>query len=107
MTPYYYLIKHFSKHVDAGYHRVASSSSNASLYTSAFISTDNKQITVVAINNGTETAKVYFDAAGKTITSMSADQSKTDSYYKALQTPTPKKSISLPAKSITTIVLSI
>lgn len=107
VTPYYYLLKHFSKHVDAGYHRIGASSSNTSLYTSAFISADNKQITVVTINTGSEAAKVYFDATGKTISSVKADQSKAGSYYKALETPSPKKSISLPAKSITTVVLGI
>lgn len=107
LTPYYYLIKHFSKHVDAGYHRVAANSSNASLYTSAFISADSRQITVIAINNGSEAAKVYFEATGKTVSSLKADQSKSNSYYKALETASPKSSISLPAKSITTVVLGL
>lgn len=107
VTPYYYLMKHFSKNVDAGYHRIAASSTNTSLYTSAFMSTDNKHITIIAINNGSEAAKVYFEATGKTISSVKADQSKADSYYKAVETVSPKKSISLPAKSITTVVLSI
>ena len=107
VTPYYYLMKHFAKHVDAGYHRVATSVANTSLYTSAFISPDNKKVTVVAINNGTEAAKVYFEATGKTISSVTADQSKANSYYQAVTGTRPKKSISLPAKSITTVVLSL
>jgi O-glycosyl hydrolase len=107
VTPYYYLIKHFAKHVDAGYHRVTASSSNASLYTSAFLSADGKQITVVAINDGSESAKVYFEATGKSVSSVQADQSKADSFYKKLAVSSPKKSISLPAKSITTVRMAL
>jgi glucuronoarabinoxylan endo-1,4-beta-xylanase len=107
VTPYYYLIKHFSKHIDAGYHRMEASSSNASLSTSAFISPDNKKLTVIVINNGTQSAKVYVGAAGKTISTMSANQSNEGSYYKTVTGTSPTKSISLPAKSITTVVLSI
>jgi glucuronoarabinoxylan endo-1,4-beta-xylanase len=107
VTPYYYLIKHFSKHIDAGYHRVETSTANASLYTSAFTSGDNKKLTIIAINSGSESVKVYFEATGKTITSVSASQSVTGNYYKKVEVGAPKKSISLPAKSITTVVLGI
>jgi O-glycosyl hydrolase len=107
VTPYYYLIKHFSKHIDAGYHRVESSTANTSLYTSAFTSGDNKELTIIAINSGSESVKVYFEATGKTISSVSASQSVTGNYYKKVDVGAPKKSISLPAKSITTVVLGI
>lgn len=107
VTAYYYLIKHFSKHVDAGYHRIAASSTNASLFTSAFLSPDGKQITVVAINNGSEAIKAWIDTSGKAMTSMHANQSQANNYYKTVETPSPKKSLNLPAKSITTVVLDI
>src|SRR6185369_8942446 len=67
VTPFYYLIKHFSKNIDRGYHRVETSSSNSSLITTAFISADNSKMTIVVVNNGTTQAKVYFEATGKTI----------------------------------------
>lgn len=107
VTPYYHMMKHFSKHVDAGYHRVTVSSENESLYTSAFLSPDSKTITVVAINNGSTAAKVYFEATGKTISSMKAEQSKANSFYQAVDGVAPKRSMSLPAKSVTTVVLGI
>lgn len=107
VTPYYYLIKHFSKHIDAGYHRVEVASSNTSLFSSAFISPDNKKITIVTINNGSETAKVLFEATGKTINGITASQSKASSFYQSVEGASPTKSISLPAKSITTVVLNI
>jgi len=107
VTPYYYLIKHFAKHIDAGYQRVESGTSNASLITSAFISPDNKQVTIIAVNNSAQSAKVYFEAAGKTVSSINVDQSVAGSYYKKVEVSSPKKSVSLPAKSITTVVLGI
>lgn len=106
VTPYYYLIKHFSKHVDAGYHRVEVSSSNTLLFSTAFISPDNKKITIVTINNGSESVKVNFEATGKTITGISATQSKGTSFYQPAEVALSTKSMSLPAKSITTVVLN-
>jgi O-glycosyl hydrolase len=107
VTPYFYLIKHFSKNVDAGYHRVETSSSKTTLVTSSFLSPDNTKLTVVVVNNDTQSAKVYLDVTGKTISSISAVQSKEGSYYKNMDNLAAKKSLTLPAKSITTIVLSI
>jgi O-glycosyl hydrolase len=107
VTPYYYLIKHFSKHVDAGYHRVETTSTNASLLSSAFISPDNKKLTLIIINNGTATLEVELGATGKTIVSISADQSKEGSYYKPITIGSVTDKVSLPAKSITTVVLGI
>ena len=108
VTPFYYLIKHFSKNIDNGYHRVETSSSNSSLIATAFISPDNSKMTIVAVNSGATQAKVYFEATGKTISNMSANQSTAgSSYYKSVTITSPTKSILLPAKSITTVVLAI
>jgi O-glycosyl hydrolase len=107
VTPYYYLIKHFSKHIDAGYHRVETSSSNASLYTSAFLSPDGKKLTVVVINDGAQPAKVHFKATGKTATAIQVAQSKEGSYYKAVTVTSPTRSVTLPSKSITTVALEL
>ncbi|MCW5910607.1 MAG: hypothetical protein KIT62_06005 [Cyclobacteriaceae bacterium] len=110
VTPYYYLLKHFSKNIDAGYHRVETSTATtpaSTLVTSAFVSPDEKKITIVVINNGTSSAKVHFAATGKTAKGISVVQSMEDSYYKTVTTSSPSKSISLPAKTITTVVLDI
>jgi hypothetical protein len=65
-------------------------------------------MTIVVVNNDSSQAKVYFDATGKTISSVAANQSISGStYYKPVTITSPTKSIFLPAKSITTIVLSI
>lgn len=107
VTPFYYLIKHFSKNIDAGYHRVETTSSNSSLLSTAFISPDNTKLTLIIINNGSTTLEVNMSATGKTISSVKADQSKDGSYYKALTISSPTAPVSLPAKSITTVVFGI
>jgi O-glycosyl hydrolase len=105
VTPYYHLIKHFAKHINAGYKRVEASSSNPSLHLSAFISPDNGTITVIAINNGTGSVDADFAATGKTISAITADQSREGDYYKAV-TPA-NGTVVLAPRSITTVVLDI
>ncbi|MBX2963352.1 MAG: hypothetical protein KF687_12625 [Cyclobacteriaceae bacterium] len=108
VTPYYYLIKHFSKNIDAGYHRVETTTATtpaSSLVTSAFVSPDNTKVTIIVINNGTVSSKVHFVPEGKTAKNISVVQSKEGSYYTTVSTTNPTKSLSLPAKTITTVVL--
>ncbi|GHN01081.1 hypothetical protein WSM22_25700 [Cytophagales bacterium WSM2-2] len=107
VTPFYHLIKHFAKYVDAGHHRVDASSSNTSLLTTAFINPNNSQLTIIVVNNGTQT-KVDFTATGKTVSSMSAYQSVSgSSYYQSVPVTSTTQAITLPAQSITTVVLGI
>ena len=110
VTPYYYLIKHFSKNINAGYHRIETTTSTtpaSNLITTAFVNPDNTKITIIVVNNGTASSKVHFVAEGKTAKSISVAQSKEGSYYTSVSTTTPTRSLSLPAKSITTIVLGL
>lgn len=108
VTPYYHLIKHFSKNIDAGYHRVEATTTEATLITSAFVSPDGEKLTIIIVNTGTEAEKTHFVATGKTATAIRVVQSKEGgSYYSEVPTTSPTKSINLPAKSITTVVLDI
>ncbi|HOX82170.1 MAG TPA: glycoside hydrolase family 30 beta sandwich domain-containing protein [Chryseolinea sp.] len=107
VTPYYHLIKHFSKHIDAGHHRVAATSSNGSIFTSAFISPDNSKLTLVIINDKTTAESVKINVTGKTATAINVFQSKTGSFYKTVTVSSPADAVSLPSKSITTVVLDI
>jgi glucuronoarabinoxylan endo-1,4-beta-xylanase len=107
VTPFYYLIKHFSKNIDAGYHRIESSSPNTSLLTSAFVSPDGKKMTLIIINNGSSEEDIDLAIAGKTITAVSANQSKEGSYYKPVTITSPADPILLPSKTIMTLVLDL
>jgi O-glycosyl hydrolase len=107
VTKYYHLIKHYSKHVDAGYDRIDATSTNSILLPSAFTSPDGKKITMVIINSGAVTDAIKVTVAGKTIASLSAVQSKDGSYYQTLTADSADDSIQLPPQSITTVVLNI
>jgi O-glycosyl hydrolase len=108
VTPYFYLIKHFAKNIDAGYHRVGASSSQATLITSAFMSPDNTKMTIIAVNDDVAARSVTFSVASKTATSASAVQSLSTGtgYYQSVSMTSPTQAINLPSKSITTIVLN-
>jgi O-glycosyl hydrolase len=107
VTPFYYLIKHYAKHVDAGYHRVEAASGKASLHTSAFISPDNSKLTLVIINTGTEAEEVELAVTGKTIIGVRVFQSKAGDYYKTIDGVSPGGKVSLPVRSVTTVSLDI
>jgi glucuronoarabinoxylan endo-1,4-beta-xylanase len=106
VTPFYYLIKHFSKHIDAGYRRVDVSSTSTSLNLSAFLSPDGKKVTVVAVNSGSGSVDVDLSVTGKTISAMMAEQSVEGLYYTPV-TITTDGAMSIPPRSITTVVLDI
>lgn len=107
VTPFYYLIKHYSKYIDAGYDRVSATSNKSTLFNTAFLSPDNKKLTLVIINTGSLAEEVKLAVTGKTITAASVFQSKTGDYYKAIPLTNPTDKVTLPVKSITTVVLDI
>lgn len=107
VTPYYYLIKHFSKNINAGYHRVEATSVNANVSVSAFLNPAGTQLTVILVNNSAGTINVDLKATGKTIDAISAIQSKVDSYYVVVPDLSPTKPVALAAQSITTVVLDL
>lgn len=110
VTPYYHLIKHFSKNIDAGYFRVETATSTkpaSDLFTSAFVSPDAKKVTVIVVNNATTAANVNIAVDGKTTTGMTVTQSKEGSYYTSIPVTSVTNALSVPGKSITTAVLDI
>lgn len=110
VTPYYHLIKHFSKNIDAGYFRVETTATTtpvSNLVTSAFVSPDAKKITVVIVNNATSATKVKLLAQGQTVKSITIVQSNEGSYYATVPVSAPADAVTLPAKTITTAVLEL
>jgi glucuronoarabinoxylan endo-1,4-beta-xylanase len=107
VTPFYHLIKHFSKHIDAGYKRINASASALNLSISGFKNADGKKITLVVVNKGAGTITIDPTPTGKTITAMEGYQSKEGSYYQTLDALTAEKNVDLPAQSITTLVLTV
>jgi O-glycosyl hydrolase len=107
VTPFYHLIKHFSKHIDAGYKRIDAATANVNLRVSAFKNAANDKLTVIILNTGSGgVINVDLTATGETINGVSAVQSKEGSYYQAVDVPA-DNIIPVPAQSITTVVLDI
>ncbi|MBX2966362.1 MAG: hypothetical protein KF845_09470 [Cyclobacteriaceae bacterium] len=107
VTPFYHVIKHFSKHIDAGHKRVDASSSNANLSVSAFVNPANNKLTLIIINTGPGQVETGLAVTGKTITNVSAYRSAQNSYYQTVEGTSPTGPLVLPSQTITTVVLDI
>lgn len=106
VTPFYYLIKHFAKYIDAGYKRIDVTSENSSLIVSGFINPSQDEITLVVVNTGT-VATLDLDLKGGVLGSIEGIQSKEGSLYKTLSDLGTDKPVKFESQSITTLVLSI
>jgi glucuronoarabinoxylan endo-1,4-beta-xylanase len=108
VTPYYHVIKHFAKHIDAGYKRVAVESTNKNLLISAFVNPAQTKVTLVIINNS-PSDEMKFEVTGKTIKAIAGNQTKDGStdYFKALEGIDPASKVTIPAKTISTMVLDL
>jgi glucuronoarabinoxylan endo-1,4-beta-xylanase len=106
VTPFYYVIKHFSRHIDAGYKRVKATSLNTALNITSFISADQTKLTLVIINSGSG-VDIELEVKDKSIEAVSADQSKEGSFFNVLDNLDASQTVNLPSQSITTVVLDI
>lgn len=107
VTPYFYVLKHFAKHIDAGYQRVEASSANSNVSVSAFKNPAGDKLTVILINKTAGNIRVKFEATGKTITHLGAFQSSESSYNQPVEDISSDNPLKLSAQSITTVVLDI
>ncbi len=107
VTPFYYVMKHFAKHIDAGYERVDVSTTNSNLFVSAFKNPANNKLTVMVINTGVGQVSADFEVTGKSVTDAEVYQSKEANYYKEVENTTSGADVVFPAQSVTTVVLNI
>lgn len=108
VSDFYYVFKHFSKYTDPGYKRVAATADNGNIRTVAFISPDQKQLTVVLLNNSSSQNSVALNLNGYPVGSSAI--------YRTIPGGTEKfasvgalgsdDTVTLPAQSIATVVLS-
>jgi hypothetical protein len=107
VTPFYHVMKHYAKNIDAGYKRIEASSSKQNLNIAAFTNPAKTQITLVIINSGASAEDVAFEVSGKSIGTITIDQSKEGDFFKRLEQSSPGDAVSIPAKSLLTVVLTI
>jgi len=107
IKPVYYAFKQYSAFIDSGWQRVDASTGNASLRVSAYISPDNKKLTAVIINTAGNTditlnlsLKGFSASEGEVYRSSELEKCVNVGSFKA------DEPLKLPAKSITTLVLS-
>jgi glucuronoarabinoxylan endo-1,4-beta-xylanase len=106
ITPYYYVLKHFSKFIDFGYKRVDASSSKSDLNISAFKNPEANTVTLIIINNGTDgITNVDFSLRDRTIKSILAYQTQGTAYYKEVVSV--DNTLDIPSGSLTTVVLTL
>ncbi len=108
ISDFYYVFKHFSKYTDPGYRRVASGTDNSNIKSVAFISPDQKQLTVVLMNNSSSQNSVALNLNGYTVASSAIYRSIPGGSEKfsnvgALGTD---NTVTLPAQSIATVVIN-
>ncbi|MDF1559673.1 MAG: hypothetical protein P1P83_05640 [Bacteroidales bacterium] len=105
LTPFYYVMKHFSREIDRGYVRINILSLLIPM--SAFIDPKGKKITVVAVNPTVDAVNYDFRVTGKTVKSIRAVQTDAVNSYKETQPVGTDKYIILKPKSVTTVVLEL
>ena len=107
LTPFYFMMKHFAKNVNAGDFRIDAGSSSTSLDYSAFINSEGNKITLVVINPMPYDMKIDFKVTGKTISAITGVQTTESSVYKDTGTISLTDPVMLKAGSLSTFVLSI
>ncbi|MDD5064175.1 MAG: carbohydrate binding domain-containing protein [Phycisphaerae bacterium] len=107
IKPVYYAFKQYSAFTDSDWQRVEATTDNPGLRISAYISPDNKKLTAVIINTAGNTditlnlsSKGFSASEGEVYRSSETEKCVNLGSYKA------GEPLKLPAKSITTLVLS-
>ncbi|MBP7029338.1 MAG: hypothetical protein KBB24_11800 [Bacteroidales bacterium] len=105
LTPFYYVMKHFSKEIDRGYIRVNVLSPWIPM--SGFIDPSGKKIVIVAVNPNDVATNYTFPVTGKTVKTIRAAQTDEVNHYTEIQPVGTDKYIILKPKSVTTVVLEL
>ncbi|HEX3048645.1 MAG TPA: carbohydrate-binding protein, partial [Bacillota bacterium] len=107
ISDFYYVFKQFCKYTDPGYVRVEDSSSLTEVKTSAFISPDKNQLTVILINNGSAENMATLNLNGFTAASSAIYRTipgGSDKFASAGSLGS-GNTVTLPAQSVSTVVL--
>jgi glucuronoarabinoxylan endo-1,4-beta-xylanase len=107
LTPFYFMMKHFAKDVNAGDHRIEAGSTSSYFDFSAFINSAGNKITLVIVNPLAYDMNIDFSITGKTITSVEGVQSASGSIYADLGALPINKPLTLKAGSVSTFVIDI
>lgn len=105
LNPSYWSMKHFSYYITPGFRRVEAISSDPDVLVSAYLSPDDLRLVVVFINRSTSTpSTVTLDAGSFTYDYSSVYQTASSNYFESLG-PISGSQLTLPASSLTTVLL--
>lgn len=107
ITPFYYVVKHFAKHVDEGYRRIDVSSEDGALQVSGYVNPSGDQLTLVIINPFEGLKQMEIEVAHQSIQGMEAWQSTETEFFRSMGSLAPDEPINIPSRSITTIVVDV
>jgi len=107
ITPFYYVIKHFAKHVDEGYRRIEVSSEDGALHVSGYVSPSGDQLTLVIVNPFDSTKEIAVEVADQSIRGLGGKQSTASEFYRDMGSLASDASFSIPSRSITTVVIDV
>lgn len=108
-SPFYYVMKHFAKHVDEGYDRVTVSSEDEALELSGYRNPAGDELTLVLINSSStveKTAEITVEGNGS-VQSTTVVQSQSGAFYQEVEDVNIDEGVFLPPSSITTVVLEL
>ncbi|MCL6588842.1 MAG: carbohydrate-binding protein [Firmicutes bacterium] len=107
VSDFYYVFKQFCKYTDPGYVRVGATSSLAEVKTSAFISPDKNQLTVILINNGSSSHTATLSLTGFTPASSAIYRTIPggSDKFASIGSLGSGNTATLPAQSVSTVVL--
>ncbi|MFD3002357.1 glycoside hydrolase family 30 beta sandwich domain-containing protein [Pontibacter toksunensis] len=107
INPFYYVIKHFSKFIDEGYQRVEVTSTTTALEVTGYMHPDQNQLTLVIINPESRDLKYQVEVENRVVKTLKGYQSMEGNFFKDLGNVSPSDEVSIPASSITTLVLNL
>ncbi len=107
IEPVYYAFKQYSAFIDSGWQRIDASTDNSGLRMSAYISPDNKKLTIVLLNT-TAGTDITLDCSFKGFSASKGEVYRSSQSEKCVHIGSYKGSgpLTLPANSITTLALS-
>src|SRR5512145_3014760 len=102
-------MRHFARFTDPGFARVQSSSDNEQLKTSAWISPDGAQLTVVVLNTGGDMLDVSVDPGAFSVSKAEAFRTtyrpRESDRWRPLKAAGHEGVLRMPGRSIATLVL--
>ncbi|HYH05220.1 MAG TPA: cellulose binding domain-containing protein, partial [Bacillota bacterium] len=108
ISDFYYVFKQFAKFTDPGFKRVAATANSSDIRTTAFVSPDQNQLSIILINNGSTQSTVSLNLNGYSAANATVYRTIPGGSEKCANVGTlgAENTVTLPAQSIATVVIT-